>query len=133
MPGRIIQNEASTAELQLAQERLAGILENAHEEESLRRLRDLEELKKREVQLSQFQKMEAVGQLSAGIAHNFNNRLMVISTAIESMLLMERFDLATLKLAEASLDQTAGMVEQLMLFSRTTETGRCQSFRGASW
>ena len=85
--------------------------------EAYRRLEDLQTLRQKETQLRQSQKMQAIGQLTAGIAHNFNNRLMVISTAVESQLLIGSFDLEQLKRIESSVDQAAKMVDQLMLFS----------------
>ena len=80
--------------------------------------RDITERKQLEEQLHQSQKMEAVGQLTAGIAHNFNNMLMGI---------MGNLDLALLE-ATASQKQRllaadryalrgAEMVGQLMGFS----------------
>ena len=82
-------------------------------------VQDITEQKRLEEQLRQSQKMEAVGQLTAGIAHNFNNRLMVISTAIESLQLTETFDPVELEIAASSIEQAAKMVTQLMLFSRS--------------
>ena len=72
-------------------------------------------------QLLQVQKMEAVGQLAAGIAHNFNNRMMVISMAIESLMLTGEYRLDDLEIAASSLDKAAEMVKQLQLFSRTED------------
>ena len=106
-------------------ERDIGILEQFAPvvAEGVRRFQDLSELASREAQLRQAQKMEAVGQLTAGIAHNFNNRLMVISTAIESLQLRETFDPVELEIAASSVEQAAKMVTQLMLFSRSEGEG----------
>jgi PAS domain S-box-containing protein len=72
-----------------------------------------------EEQLRQSQKMEAVGQLTAGIAHNFNNKLMVILNGIEMAMFREVGDSATLQTAKRSTLQAAELVEQLMVFSRS--------------
>ena len=76
-----------------------------------------------EEQLRQSQKMEAVGQLGAGIAHNFNNALAVITGNLD-LLLMDDPENPNLRDAGAAADQAAGMVKQLMLFSRRGVYGR---------
>ncbi|HEX7481022.1 MAG TPA: ATP-binding protein [Polyangiales bacterium] len=73
-----------------------------------------------EEQLKQVQKMEAVGQLTAGIAHNFNNLLAVILPSIE---LCRRGTAANINSHLDDLEHAAKraseMVRQLMLFARS--------------
>ena len=69
-----------------------------------------------EEQLRQSQKMEAVGQLISGVAHNFNNALAVVLGNID-LLLMDDPESPNLKDAEAAAARAADMVKQLMLFS----------------
>jgi CheY-like chemotaxis protein len=63
--------------------------------------------------------MEAVGHLTAGIAHNFNNHLQGVSILIE-LVLEDIEDAATspLKEAQTVLGKAAEMVSQLMVISR---------------
>jgi PAS domain S-box-containing protein len=83
---------------------------------------DISERKRLEEQLQQVQKMEAVGRLTAGIAHNFNNMLSVILPNV-SLCRMELRDDSALdgRLADVQLaaNQAAEMVRQLMLFARS--------------
>ena len=94
-------------------EQFAQVLSEAH-----RRLEDLQALKKKETQLRQAQKMEAIGQFTTGIAHNFNNRLMVILNSFEYVQLMGEFDLDVLQRGEKAALRAGEMIKQLMLFSR---------------
>lgn len=81
-----------------------------------------EELRQRNEQLRQAQKMEAVGQLAGGIAHDFNNLLMVI-TGYTDMLLRERERSGSsdeeflLEIGKAA-DRAAMLTKQLLAFSR---------------
>ena len=70
-----------------------------------------------ETQLRHTQKMEAIGQLIAGVSHNFNNALAVVMGNIE-LLQMQDADNMNLADAGAAAAQAADMVKQLMLFSR---------------
>ena len=72
-----------------------------------------------EEQLRETQKMEAVGQLIAGVAHNFNNALAVVLGNIELMQLATPDD-GNLGDARAAASRAAEMVKQLLLFTRHT-------------
>ena len=70
-------------------------------------------------QLLQSQKMEAVGQLTAGIAHNFNNMLQVVAGNLElASANADDENQPHLAAALASTLEAAGMIQELMLFSR---------------
>ncbi|HKU44407.1 MAG TPA: ATP-binding protein, partial [Polyangiales bacterium] len=80
---------------------------------------DITARKRLEEQLYQGQKMEAIGQLTAGIAHNFNN---VLSIILPNVALCKR-DAPTLLASrlgdiEHAAHRAADLVRQLMLFAR---------------
>ena len=76
-----------------------------------------------ENQLRQLQKMEAVGQLTAGVAHNFNNMLAGIMGNLELARAKAPADLdEILKDAEHASDRAAAIVKQLMLFTRSGDS-----------
>ncbi len=90
------------------------------EEVVLGSLMDVTEQRQRDEQLRQTQKLEAVGQLTAGIAHNFNNLLMSILPNVE--LALEQAPPAIqplLQEAERAAHRAAELVRQL-----TTYAGR---------
>ncbi len=74
-----------------------------------------------ERQLRQAQKMEAIGQLAAGVAHDFNNVLTVIH-GHASMLMMRLGEQGThaksLGEIRHSAERAANVVRQLLMFSR---------------
>lgn len=84
-------------------------------------LRDISARKRTEEQLRQTQKMEAVGHLAGGIAHEFNNYLAIIMGYTE---LLEREtvgnDSLRMSLAEikSASQKVASLTRQLLAFSR---------------
>jgi len=86
---------------------------------------DVTARKRLEAQLHQAQKMEAVGQLTAGIAHNFNNALSVIIH--NAALCRDGADTQTgeqLAEIEYAAQRAAEMVRQLMIFARADSHAR---------
>ncbi len=79
---------------------------------------DVTERREREESVRQAQKLEAVGQLTAGIAHNFNNMLMGMLSNLELAALRAPPDLAPLLHdAEQSAQRAAHLVQQLMTYA----------------
>lgn len=83
-------------------------------------IRDLTERNQVESQLRQSQKMEAVGQLTGGLAHDFNNILMLISINVEA-LLDDEIPTRTrerLEQIEKAATRAAELTQQLLAYSR---------------
>ena len=82
---------------------------------------DLTDQRQLEEQLRQTQRLESVGQLAGGVAHNFNNALAAIIGYSE--LIARRLDeddpiLADVKQILAVAEQSASLTQQLLAFSR---------------
>lgn len=84
-------------------------------------VRDLGERKRAEEQLRRSQRMEAVGQLTGGVAHEFNNILMVILANVEAVLEGEGMAADVTQRMEgiaAATQRAANLTHQLLAFSR---------------
>jgi two-component system cell cycle sensor histidine kinase/response regulator CckA len=81
---------------------------------------DLTQHRQLEAQLRQSQKMEAVGRLAGGLAHDFNNMLTVITSYVEILQAQHSSDGDTDDLAQiaAATSRAALLTRQLLTFSR---------------
>lgn len=74
-----------------------------------------------ESQLRQSQKMESVGQLAAGVAHDFNNILTIIQGHAQLLLSignLESRSKESMKQISLAADRAANLTRQLLMFSR---------------
>lgn len=82
-------------------------------------LRDITEQQDLEEQLRQSQKMEAVGRLAGGVAHDFNNILGIISGHAELLQLSaNQADSARAERIIAATEKAASLTQQLLAFGR---------------
>src|ERR1022692_1926798 len=85
--------------------------------------RDITAQKRGEAQLRQSQKMEAIGRLAGGVAHDFNNILGIINACTE--FLRDRIDPAAepsvyVENIRKALERGTALTKQMLAFSRTT-------------
>ena len=88
---------------------------------ALTRLQAVAERDKLEIQLRQAAKMEAIGHLAGGVAHDFNNKLQIISLTTEmlqAMLPPENPILPDLDTIQQAAKESANLTKQLLAFSR---------------
>jgi len=89
------------------------------------RKRAEEEKAKLEEQLHQFQKMQAVGQLTAGVAHHFNNMLAAIMGNVELAKMRAPDNIQRyLETAITSSRRAADMIKDLMMFAKMEQVER---------
>ena len=85
--------------------------------------RDITAQKRTESQLRQSQKMEAIGRLAGGVAHDFNNILGIINACTEFLRdrLEQAADTATyVENIRKAIDRGKALTRQLLTFSRTS-------------
>ncbi|MEZ4604760.1 MAG: PAS domain S-box protein [Desulfobacterales bacterium] len=96
-------------------------IEYGDQEAILSVVRDLTERKKIEEQLLHSQKMESVGRLAGGVAHDFNNMLGIIIGNTEMILQdLDATDPSIPRLNEIqkAADRSANLIRQLLAFAR---------------
>ncbi len=83
--------------------------------------RNITERKRLELQLRQAQKMEAIGQLAGGVAHDFNNILTAIIGNLNLAVMSASGEIRPyIEHAKTASDRAASLVKQLLAFSRKT-------------
>ncbi len=88
-------------------------------------LRDISEKKKLEAQLLQAHKMEAVGTLAGGVAHDFNNILQAISGYTQILLMGKEPgdpDYDKLESIVQSAERASDLTKRLLIFGRKLES-----------
>jgi PAS domain S-box-containing protein len=83
--------------------------------------RDMTERIKLEAQLRQSQKMEAIGQLTGGVAHDFNNILTVIAGSAEALVAALAHDQKLAGIAKAideAAERGAQLTQRMLAFAR---------------
>lgn len=107
------------------------ILDSQGRKQTMSQIMDITERKKArsekeslEAQLRHAQKMEAVGVLAGGVAHDFNNILQVISGQVQLLTRFSRLDpedTGRLNEVERAAARAAELVHRLLTFSRKVE------------
>ncbi|MBN1326485.1 MAG: response regulator [Candidatus Cloacimonetes bacterium] len=88
---------------------------------------DISERKKIEERLRQSQKMETVGQIAAGIAHEINTPLAVVSTRLQILLddlnpEHEPNSVKQIEIINKNIYRISGIIEKLLGFSRISDS-----------
>src|SRR5206468_5914266 len=84
-------------------------------------------LRQRESEMRQLQKIEAIGRLAGGVAHDFNNVLTVVIGRCQLMLSRYQPDdpaYQDLDQIESTAQRAAGLTRQLLAFSRNQASAR---------
>jgi PAS domain S-box-containing protein len=99
----------------------AEAFELGHETVALVATQDVSEQRKLEKQLRHAQKLEAVGQFAAGVAHDFNNMLTVIQGHATIQLAADNLEKGladSLSQVSQAAERAASLTRQLLTFSR---------------
>ncbi len=107
--------------VQLAHAKAALEEEIEHRRKAEAMVRRFQEIEANETQVRQAQKMEAIGQLTGGVAHDFNNILTVITGTIEILAdaVKDRPNLAQITdMISAAAARGADLTRHLLAFSR---------------
>jgi PAS domain S-box-containing protein len=110
--GRLIDVSVTASPIRDAAGKVIGVSKTA---------RDITESRKLEEQFRQSQKMEAIGQLAGGVAHDFNNILAVIQMQAGLLQAEPELSPAQLEFAneiEKAAQRAANLTQQLLQFSR---------------
>jgi signal transduction histidine kinase/ActR/RegA family two-component response regulator len=108
-------------------EKLNSVLEQRIEERTMelvaannRLMKEIAERERAQAQLTQGQKMEAIGRLTGGIAHDFNNLLHVVNMNLELISLYARDEKVkpVVDRAKAAARRGAKLTGQLLSFAR---------------
>lgn len=88
--------------------------------------RDITEKKKLQAQLLQAQRMESIGTLSGGLAHNINNMLtpMMLSLQMLKQKYTDEQSQRLLNILETNAQRSADLIKQVMSFTRGIEGER---------
>lgn len=87
-------------------------------------MRDLTERLERERRENRSQRLEAIGKLASGVAHDFNNALAPILMAIDELRELHPEDAEVLDILEGSAERASKMTRQLLSFARGTAVER---------
>jgi PAS domain S-box-containing protein len=113
--GRIGHRDGTWREVEAA---ARALVEGDHVTGIVIAMRDVSDRAELEKQLVRAQKMEAVGRLAGGVAHDFNNMITVIMS--QATLVQRKPELAERSVREiqSAAERAAALVKQLLAFSR---------------